>query len=73
LTWNPTGELEITADASSSFPWDVIMVDESGGMRSVTVDNVNSRVRYDPPDTSSLFMRVPGGNWLVRARDASSP
>ena len=72
LTFNPIGLLEITVDPASSVPCDVIMVDaETGGQRTLTVDRVDSRVPFDPPDTSNMFIRVPDTNCVVTAQEAT--
>jgi hypothetical protein len=73
LTWNPSGPMKITAEKSSSFPCDVRMVNsETGGSDSVTVERAGDTQTYDPPDTSALYMSLPGANCIVTARDAAT-
>ena len=73
LAWNPSGPMEITANADSSFPCYVNMVNaETGGIAQVTIDRPGQAERYDPPATSSMYMSVQGTNCAIRAQDAST-
>jgi len=72
LAWNPRGPMDITAAQSSSFPCEVNMVDaETGGIELVTLEGAGDVQTYDPPATSSLYMRLSGTNCVVTARDAA--
>ena len=71
LAWNPSGPMEITADAASSFPCSVNMVNaETGGIAPVTITEKGDTKSYDPPDTSSMYMSVQGTDCAMKARDA---
>ncbi|MCW2849709.1 MAG: caspase family protein [Marmoricola sp.] len=73
LAWNPSGPMEITADAGSNFPCSVSMVNgESHGIAKVTVSAKGETQRYQPPATSSLYMSVQGTHCAMRAQDAST-
>lgn len=73
LAWNPSGPMDITADAASSFPCSVNMVNaETGGIAQVTVTGKGDTTTYDPPDTSSMYMSVQGTSCAMEARDAST-
>ncbi len=73
LAWNPSGPMEITADAASSFPCFVNMVNaETGGIAEVTISDQGDTERYDPPDTSSMYMSVQGTSCAMSARDATT-
>ena len=73
LAWNPSGLMEITAEAGSSFPCIVNMVNgETGGIAEVTVTEQGDTEKYDPPSTSSLYMSLQGANCVMSAHDAST-
>lgn len=72
LAWNPSGPMKITAKESSSFPCDLRMVNaETGGIDLVTVKSADDTQTYEPPDTSALYMSVPG-KCFATARDAET-
>jgi len=65
--------MEITAEASSSFPCSVNMVNaETGGIEQVTVNKSGDIETYDPPDTSSIYMSLSVTNCVMTARDAAT-
>lgn len=73
LAWNPSGPMEITAEAASNFPCLVNMVNaETGGIALVTISEQADTERYDPPATSAMYMTVQGTGCPVTARDAST-
>jgi hypothetical protein len=73
LAWNPSGLMEVTATAGSSFPCVVNMVNgESGGAAEVTISAPGDTEKYDPPSTSSLYMSLQGTNCVMSAHDAST-
>ena len=73
LAWNPSGLMEVTAEAGSSFPCVVNLVNgESGGAAEVTISAPGDTEKYDPPSTSSLYMSLQGTNCVMSAHDAST-
>ncbi len=73
LAWNPSGPMKISADASSSFPCYVNMINaETGGIAQVTLNGPGDTTTYSPPATSSMYMSVQGTSCAVTAQDAST-
>jgi uncharacterized caspase-like protein len=73
LAWNPSGDMEISAEVGSSFPCSVVMVAENTGRDEVTIGTSGRPEPYEPPaDTSSIYMSLEGTSCVVTARDAST-